>query len=288
MSLSNVRSNSAAEIRRRIYCFQQHAKIPMLIASDLDRGAFNMISDGTQYGHEMLLAASGDPQMAYRGAKILGEECCAVGANWNFGPVADIDFNPFNPITNVRTFGSDPDTVRDFALASCRGMREGGILPCGKHFPGDGVDSRDQHFLSSVNSLSVKEWDETYGKVYQALIDDGLETIMTVHIMQPAYTREFSPDTPDEDILPGSLSEELNIRLLREKMGFNGLLVTDSSSMAGFVDALPRSVAVPTSIAHGADVFLFSRDLEEDFDSMKAGYEQGILDRKSTRLNSSH
>ena len=272
-----LRSGTAAQTREKIARFQQQAKIPLLIAGDLDRGAYNMISDGTQYGHEMLLAASGDPQMAYRGAKILGEESCAVGANWNFGPVVDIDLNPFNPITNVRTFGSDPEMVREYALASCRGMREGGILPCAKHFPGDGVDGRDQHFLSSVNSLSVEEWDATYGKIYQALIDDGLETIMTVHIMQPAYTKKFSPDTPDEDILPGSLSEELNIRLLREKMGFNGLLVTDASSMAGFTDTLPRSVAVPTSIAHGADIFLFTRDLAEDFDSMKAGYEQGIL-----------
>ena len=272
-----LRSAPAAQIREKIAALQKHAKIPMLIAGDLDRGAYNMISDGTQYGHEMLLAASQDPQMAYRGARILGEECCSVGANWNFGPVVDIDFNPFNPVTNVRTFGSNPDAVREFALASCRGMRESGILPCGKHFPGDGVDGRDQHFLASVNSLSVEEWDATYGRVYQALIDDGLETIMTVHILQPAYTRHFSPDTRDEDLLPGSLSEELNIKLLREKMGFNGLLVTDASSMAGFTDALPRSVAVPTSIAHGADVFLFTRDLEEDFDAMKAGYEQGIL-----------
>lgn len=272
-----LRSGTAAETREKIARLQQQARIPLLIAGDLDRGAYNMISDGTQYGHEMLLAASGDPQMAYRGARIMGAECSAVGANWNFGPVVDIDFNPFNPMTNVRSFGSDPETVREFALAACRGMREGGILPCAKHFPGDGVDGRDQHFLSSVNSLSVEEWDATYGKVYQALIDDGLETIMTVHIMQPAYTKKFSPDTPDEDILPGSLSEELNLRLLREKMGFNGLLVTDASSMAGFTDVLPRSVAVPTSIAHGADIFLFTRDLEEDFDSMKAGYEQGIL-----------
>jgi beta-N-acetylhexosaminidase len=118
-----LRSGTAAQTREKIAAFQRHAKIPMLIAGDLDRGSFNMISDGTQYGHEMLLAASGDPQMAYRGGKIMGEECCAVGANWNFGPVVDIDFNPFNPMTNVRSFGSDPEKVREFALASCRGMR---------------------------------------------------------------------------------------------------------------------------------------------------------------------
>ena len=278
-----LRATPSAEIREKIAKLQEYAKIPLLIAGDLDRGSYNMISDGTQYGHEMLLAASRDPQMAYRGGKILAEECCAVGANWNFGPVVDIDMNPFNPITNVRTFGSDPELVKEFALASCRGMRDGGILPCAKHFPGDGVDSRDQHFLSSANMLSMEEWDATFGKVYKALIDDGLETIMTVHIMQPAYTKHFSPDTKDEDILPGSLSKELNIKLLREKLGFNGLLITDASGMSGFTDVLPRSVAVPTAIANGADIFLFHRDLEEDFDSMKAGYENGII--TDERLN---
>ena len=278
-----LRATPSAEIREKIAKLQAHAKIPMFVAGDLDRGSYNMITDGTQYGHEMLLGASGDPQMAYRGAKILGEECCAVGANWNFGPVVDIDMNPFNPITNVRTFGSAAEKVKEFALASCRGMREGGILPCAKHFPGDGVDSRDQHFLSSANMLSTEEWDATFGMVYKALIDDGLETIMTVHIMQPAYTKHFSPDTKDEDILPGCLSKELNIKLLREKLGFNGLLVTDASSMSGFTDVLPRSVAVPTCIANGSDIFLFHRDLEEDFDSMKAGYANGII--TDERLN---
>ncbi|MCR5006746.1 MAG: glycoside hydrolase family 3 protein [Clostridiales bacterium] len=271
------RSMPSKAIRETIGKLQKHYDIPLLIAGDLDRGSFNMISDGTEYGMEMLVAAGDDLEMAYKGGKIMGEECTAVGAHWNFGPVVDIDMNPFNPITNVRTFGSDPEKVKDFALAAARGMRDGGILPCAKHFPGDGVDFRDQHFLSSVNSLSVEEWDKTYGMIYQALIDDGMETIMTVHITQPAYTKFFSPETEDKDILPASLSKELNIKLLREKMGFNGLLITDASGMSGFTDVLPRNIAVPTSIASGADIFLFTRDLEEDFESMKEGVKNGIL-----------
>ena len=271
------RAMTSAEIQEKIRKLQDHADIPMLIAGDLDRGSYNMISDGTEYGMEMLVAAGGDTEMAYKGGKIMGEECVAVGAHWNFGPVVDIDMNPFNPITNVRTFGSDPEKVKEFSLAASRGMRDGGIIPCAKHFPGDGVDFRDQHFLSSVNWLSTEEWDNSYGKVYQALIDDGIETIMTVHITQPAYTKHFSPDTEEKDILPASLSKELNIKLLREKMGFNGLLITDASGMSGFTDVLPRNIAVPTSIAHGADIFLFTRDLEEDFESMKEGVKNGIL-----------
>ena len=272
-----LRSMDSKDIREKIGKMQEYYDIPLLISGDLDRGSFNMINDGTEYGMQMLVAAGDDLDMAYKGTKIMGEECVAVGAHWNFGPVVDIDMNPFNPITNVRTFGSDPEKVKEFALACCRGMRDGGIIPCAKHFPGDGVDFRDQHFLSSVNWLSKEERDKTYGMIYQALIDDGLETIMTVHITQPAYTKFFSPETEDKDILPGCLSKELNIKLLREQMGFNGLLITDASSMSGFTDVLPRNIAVPTSIANGSDIFLFARDLEEDFESMKEGVKNGIL-----------
>lgn len=162
-------------------------------------------------------------------------------------------------------------------------MREGGLLPCAKHWPGDGVDERDQHFLASVNSLSKEEWDATYGRVYQGMIDDGIEAIMSAHIMLPAYSRFYDPTIRDEDILPGSLNKELHSRLLREKMGFNGLIITDATGMAGFTECMSRSRAVPLAIANGADIFLFCRNLEEDVAYMKQGLKDGML--TTERLN---
>ena len=272
-----LRGAVSKEIRKKIEGLQNHYEIPLFIAGDLDRGAANMIQDGSSLGHQMEIGATGDPELAYQAGLICAKECAAVGANWNYGPVIDIDFNPRNPITNVRSFGSDPDHVLKFARRIAQGMRDGGLIPCIKHWPGDGVDERDQHFLASVNSLSVEEWDNSYGKVYQGMIDDGIESLMTAHIMQPAYTRFYNPDVKDEDILPASLNYDLHHKLLRGKMGFNGLIITDASSMGGFTEVLPRAKAVPLSIANGADIFLFSRNLEEDYQYMKQGVEDGIL-----------
>ena len=272
-----LRGAVSKDIREKIKGFQDHYEIPVFIAGDLGRGASNMIMDGTACGHQMEIGATGDPELAYKTGLICAKECAAVGTNWNFGPVVDIDYNPYNPITNVRSFGSDPDKVLTFARRIAQGMRDGGLIPCVKHWPGDGVDGRDQHFLASINSLSVEEWDASYGKVYQGMIDDGIETLMSAHILQPAYTRYYNPDVKDEDILPGSLNADLHQKLLREKMGFNGLIVTDATTMGGFTEIVPRSKAVPMSIANGADIFLFSRDIEEDFNYMKQGVEDGIL-----------
>lgn len=272
-----LRGAVSSEIRKKIAALQNHYDIPLFIAGDLDRGASNMITDGTPCGHQMEIGATGDPELAYQTGLICAKECAAVGTNWNYGPVIDIDFNPRNPITNVRSFGSDPDHVLKFARRIAQGMRDGGLIPCIKHWPGDGVDERDQHFLASVNSLSVEEWDNSYGKVYQGMIDDGIESLMTAHILQPAYTRFFNPDVKDEDILPGSLNYDLHYKLLRGKMGFNGLIITDASGMGGFIEVVPRSKAVPLSIANGADIFLFCRNMEEDFQYMKQGIEDGIL-----------
>ena len=272
-----LRGAVSKDIREKIKGFQDHYEIPVFIAGDLDRGASNMIMDGTACGHQIEIGATGDPELAYKTGLICAKECAAVGTNWNFGPVVDIDYNPYNPITNVRSFGSDPDKVLTFARRIAQGMRDGGLIPCVKHWPGDGVDGRDQHFLASINSLSVEEWDASYGKVYQGMIDDGIETLMSAHILQPAYTRYYNPDVKDEDILPGSLNADLHQKLLRGKMGFNGLIVTDATTMGGFTEIVPRSKAVPMSIANGADIFLFSRDIEEDFNYMKQGVEDGIL-----------
>lgn len=284
-----LRGASSAELHKKIGDLQNHYEIPLFIAGDLDRGASNMITDGTACGHQMQIGATGDPELAYKTGLICAQECAAVGANWNYGPVVDIDINPLNPITNVRSFGSNADHVLKFAKEIAHGMRDGGLIPCVKHWPGDGVDGRDQHFLASINSLSMEEWDETFGKVYGGMIEDGVESLMTAHILLPSYSRFYDPDVKDEDILPGSLNKDLHEKLLRGKLGFNGLIITDATSMGGFTEVVPRSKAVPMSIANGADIFLFSRDVEEDFNYMKAGYEDGTitperLDEAITRI----
>ena len=208
---------------------------------------------------------------------LCGKEGAALGVNWAFAPVSDIDCNFRNPITNTRTYGSDPKMVQNCVVSYIKACQSHGVAATAKHFPGDGCDERDQHLVSSINDLSCEEWDRTYGQIYRSAIDAGVLTVMTGHIMQPAWSRRLNPEIKDEEIMPGSLSKELLNGLLRDRLGFNGLIVTDSTTMAGFSIPMPRSKAVPYTIAAGCDMFLFTKNLEEDLEYMRMGLESGIL-----------
>lgn len=270
------REGPGEELRQSHKILQDASKIPLLTASNLEYGGNGSAIEGTYYGREMLAAATGDVERAYQLGKVSCSEGAAVGVNWSFAPVVDLDLNYHNPITNVRTFGSDLQTVIDMGKAYIRGAKEEGVATSVKHFPGDGVDERDQHLVTSVNALSCKEWDESYGKIYKEMIEAGTLTVMAAHIALPAY-EEYFDQKPCERILPATLSENLLKKLLREQLGFNGLIVTDATPMVGFCSAMDRATAVPLSIENGCDMFLFNRNMEEDFRLMREGYEKGIL-----------
>ena len=270
------RCSEAKEMQETHRYLQEHSKIPLLIGANLEYGGSGIATDGTYYATQMQVAATGDPENAYRLGRISCQEGAAVGCNWAFAPVVDIDRNWRNPITNVRTYGSDPDMVLACGKGYLRAAQEAGVLAAIKHFPGDGCDEVDQHILTSVNDLSVEEWDATYGKIYAGLIEAGAPTVMVGHIAQPAYQEHFDPGSPKK-LIPATLSPELLQGLLRKKLGFNGLIVTDSTCMVGFSCAMERARAVPYSIEAGCDMFLFNKDLDEDFQFMLEGYQNGIL-----------
>ena len=270
------REGPGEELRQSHKILQDASRIPLLTASNLEYGGNGSAIEGTYYGREMLAAATGDVERAYQLGKVSCSEGAAVGVNWSFAPVVDLDLNYHNPITNVRTFGSNLQTVIDMGKAYIRGAKEEGVATSVKHFPGDGVDERDQHLVTSVNALSCKEWNESYGKIYKEMIEAGTLTVMAAHIALPAY-EEYFDQKPCERILPATLSENLLKKLLREQLGFNGLIVTDATPMGGFCSAMDRATAVPLSIENGCDMFLFNRNMEEDFRLMREGYEKGIL-----------
>lgn len=268
---------AGATVQQIYRTLQAEAEIPLLLAANLEKGGDGLAADGTAYGTPLQVAATGDEEAAYRLGLICGREGRAVGCNWAFAPVIDIDYNFANPITNTRTFGSDPQTVLRMARAYMKGLQECGLAVSIKHWPGDGVDGRDQHLVTSVNSMSVDEWDRTFGQVYQGMIDAGAETVMAAHIMQPAYSRKLRPGILDSEIMPASLAPELNEQLLRRQMGFNGLIVSDATSMAGMTAVMPRREAVPLCVAAGCDVFLFAVNVQQDFRFMLEGVENGLL-----------
>lgn len=278
-----TRTMHTDELINTVTRLQSNAKIPLLISANLEAGLNQACYEGTRVACQMGIAATGDAGYAAKLAEIIGEEAGAFGINWAFAPIIDIDLNFRNPITNTRTFGSNPDIVAACGKAYVEKIQSYGIAASIKHFPGDGADERDQHLLASVNTLSAEEWDETYGRVYSACIDAGAKSVMTGHILQPAYSRLLNPALKDSEIMPGLIAPELLNGLLRGKLGFNGLIVTDSTTMAGMGTVMPREKAVPATIAAGCDMFLFTKNLEEDLGFMRRGVADGVI--TAERLN---
>lgn len=273
------RNGVGEEMRNTFEYVQTYSKIPLLIPSNLEAGGDGAAIDGTSYGNQLEVSASGDVNNAYRLGKIACSEAAALGVNWAFAPVVDIDMNYHNPITNVRTYGSNPQHVLSYAKQYMKAAKECNVAVSIKHFPGDGVDERDQHLLTSINTLTMKEWDQTFGMVYQDLINEGALTVMAGHIALPSYQKYFNQDSTDK-VIPATLSKELLNDLLRVKLNFNGLIISDATPMIGFTAAMARNKSVPYSIECGCDMFLFNKDLSEDYQYMMEGYQSGILSEK--------
>ena len=273
------RAGDAKEIQTAQRVMQEASRIPLLLSCNLESGGNGITPSGTFFGRQLQVAAANDPIHAYRLGLVCAREGAAAGCNWSFAPIVDIDYNWRNPITNVRTWGSDPDTVIRLSAAYMDGVRDSGadMAVTIKHFPGDGVDERDQHLLSTVNSLSAEDWENTYGRVYRTLIDKGAQTVMAGHILQPAMTRKLCPGIRDEEILPGSTNKYLMTDLLRGRMGFNGLITTDATPMVGYTGFLTRREAIVRSIMGGADVILFCKSIEEDMAGVRADIEAGRI-----------
>ena len=284
--IGGIRYNPATadEVHEQNRILQENSKIPLIIACNTENGGDGACVDGTTIGSQTKIGATRNVQYAYNLGYMSNKEASAIGCNLSFAPVSDILYNWENPVIGIRTYGNDVDRVTEMTKAYMDGAHANpGFCCAAKHFPGDGLDFRDQHVANSVNDFSCEEWDATFGKVYQNLIDNGLEAIMAGHIMQPAYTRHFNPDIADDDIMHATLSPELITDLLRGKMGFNGMVLTDASHMVGLTCRMKRCDLMPAAIAAGVDMFLFFNDMDEDFEAMKQGYRDGRITEE--RLN---
>lgn len=276
-------NESAEKIFEQNKFYQECSEIPLLIACNCDNGGSGACSDGTHIATAAACGASEGSEVAYDVGYVSGVEGSAVGCNWDFGPVCDLLFNWRNTIVNTRAYGKDVEQVINNCRAYIKGVEQSGMAACCKHFPGDGVEELDQHLVMGVNTFECEEWDDTFGKVYKTLIDDGIKSIMAGHIALPAYSKKLRPGIKDEEIMPATLAPELLTDLLRGKLGYNGLILTDASHMAGLTCAKPRKYQVPETIAAGCDMFLFFNDIEEDFGYMLQGYKEGIITEE--RLN---
>jgi len=269
---------SAKQVQALLNQLQTATKIPLLVAANCDAGGNGACRDGTYIASGAQTEATRDATVAYNVGLVSGREASALGVNVNFDPCVDILMNWRNTIVNTRAYGTNADDVIRYTNAYLEGLTaECEMIRCVKHFPGDGTEERDQHLVLGVIELSPEEWDASFGRVYQNHIDRGVEMIMAGHFAMPAYQKKLNPELADRDILPATLAEELIQGLLKEQMGFNGMVITDASHMLGMSSAMRREDYVPGAIAAGCDMFLFFNDMDEDFRFMLNGYRKGVF-----------
>ncbi len=266
------------KVQEQNHTLQSYAKVPIFIACNTEAGGNGACADGTAIGSGVKIGATGKEEYAYALGKMSNEEAAAIGCNMAFAPVCDIAYNWENTEIITRAFGNDPERVAKMSAAYVQGAHTiPGFACAAKHFPGNGQDFRDAHLSNNVNYFDVEQWDATYGLVYRTLIENGLDAIMAGHIMLPKYAKAINPDLQDEDMMPATLSPEIMQGLLREKLGFNGMVVTDASHMVGMTDRMTRKEMLPRCINAGCDMFLFFNDPDEDFATMLSAYQTGVI-----------
>ncbi|MEN9410015.1 MAG: hypothetical protein RL216_1989 [Pseudomonadota bacterium] len=241
---------------------QEAVRLPMFVTADLE-GSRMSLPFGTEVPNPLALAAVDDVAATTAISRIMAEEAKAIGINWSFTPVIDINAAFRSPIVATRGFGSDVARIERHALAQIAAFQAEGVAATVKHWPGEGHDDRDQHLVTTINPLSLEAWEATHGRLYRAAIAQGVMAVMSAHIAFPAFAAAMGAEGV-EQYRPASVSRHLNEGLLRQRLGFNGIIVSDATPMAGFGAWGPRAEMLPEVIENGCDIILFSDDPEGD------------------------
>ncbi|MEI6432225.1 MAG: glycoside hydrolase family 3 protein, partial [bacterium] len=235
-------------VSNMLHEMQSAAEIPLFIATDQEGGRVARFGAApfTRMPSALTIGQRGDEELAYQAAFVTAQELASVGVNWNFAPTADINSNPANPVIGDRSFGATATVVDPMVRAQVKGYQDGGILACAKHFPGHGDTSQDSHFDLPTLPFGSEIMQERELVPFIGAIQAGVGAIMTAHILFPALDAEF----------PATLSHPILTGLLREKLGFEGLIVTDCLEMKAIADHWGTARAAVLAAKAGADVLL--------------------------------
>lgn len=261
----------AAKTQTLINRLQQVSPIPLFIAADIECGAGQQIFGAAGFPSNMALAATGKVEYAYLKGYYTAVEAKLVGLNWAFAPVVDVNNNPDNPIINIRAFAEDPATVAQMGAAFIRGCQEQQVIATAKHFPGHGNTHLDSHTALPVIDSSREDFFQIELPPFRAAIQAGVSSIMTAHIAVPA----LDPEHPE---LPATLSYPIMTTLLREQMGFDGLIVTDAMIMDGIKGASSETDTAIMALKAGCDVILMPHDPAALILGLIQAIESGTLD----------
>ncbi|MFD5419576.1 glycoside hydrolase family 3 protein [Streptomyces sp. NPDC127069] len=248
------------------------AGVPLLLAVDQEHGAVARIGrPATLLPGAMALGAGGSPADARRAARVAGAELAALGIRQDYAPVADVNVNPANPVIGVRSFGSDPDAVAELAAAQVRGYQGAGVAATAKHFPGHGDTETDSHVGLPVMRHSRAQWEELDEPPFRAAVEAGADVVMTAHIVFPALDPSGDPATLSRPIVTG---------ILRERLGFRGVVVTDALDMAGVRQKYGDDRVPVLALKAGCDQLLNAPDLGLAYRSVLAAVGSGELTRE--------
>jgi beta-N-acetylhexosaminidase len=255
---------------------QRISKLPLFFAADYERGLRMQLKTGTPFTTNMGVGATGDVQAAYRQGKIIAEEMRAIGVNWLFAPVADINNNPDNPVINIRSYGADPNKVGEFASALAKGVRAGGALATLKHFPGHGDTATDSHIGLSIVTVDKQRLESVELVPFRMGIEGGVDSVMTAHVAMPGITG---------DEIPSTLNPKISNDILRKELGFKGIITTDAIEMGAIQKTFSEEKAVVMAVKAGADIILLPLDAKGTIDAVERAVKKGEINEE--RINES-
>lgn len=267
----NSLSNGIQEI-----AMDQDNAIPMFISTDQEGGIVQRVtSPATVFPGNMALGATQSTDYAGQSARVLGKELSSLGINMNFAPTLDVNMNPKNPVIGVRSFGENPTMVSQLGIAQINGYRDENVIASAKHFPGHGDTDVDSHHGLPIIDHDLETLHEIDLKPFKDAIDAGIDSIMTAHIVVPAI---------DDSGLPATLSKPIITDLLRDEMGYDGLVITDSLGMSG-ANVYPQDRVPVEAFKAGVDILLNPPNVEEAYNGVLEAVQSGEISEE--RLNES-
>jgi beta-N-acetylhexosaminidase len=260
----------AADLLNRL---QRSSELPLIVAADFERGVSMRLNGTTVFPHAMAFAATGKTDNAETFGRITALEARAIGVHWNFFPDADVNSNPTNPIINTRSFGEDPKQVGDFVAAYIRGAHSGGMLTTAKHFPGHGDTAADSHLGLAHVTGDRARLKAVELAPFKRAIEAGVDAVMVAHVTVPALDSGANRvATTSPAIVEG---------LLKEEMGFKGIVVTDALDMAGLTRLYAKDIgrAAVESFKAGNDVLIMPANLDASYRAMLQAVASGEISR---------
>jgi beta-glucosidase-like glycosyl hydrolase len=251
---------------------QEAAKVPLLFAMDAEWGIGMRLDSTVSFPYQMSLGAIPDESLVEEMGKLIGADFRRLGMHVNFAPVADVNNNPANPVISYRSFGEDRGNVATKAIAYTSGLQSGGILTSGKHFPGHGDTDVDSHYALPLIKHDRNRLDSLELYPFRRMLDSGLAGVMIAHLSIPALD-----DTPN---LPSTLSEPIVTGILRNELGFKGLVFSDAMNMKGVTDHYPTGEAEIRALLAGNDVLELTPNIPRAIDSIEAAVRQGRISQE--------